>query len=404
MRNVVQPVTTPNYAQIIMDALGAGMQVYKFGQQYKADKDAEEAKKLQALALQPRQQIYQNEQGQDVTGEGKPAPKQPSISSDEAKQKLRALDPGKYAETMQLKGVEQQDINKERWNMSFNLQGKTPQEQGKIITDKINELSDKGYQPEQLKPFHNLYAYINSGDQNQITQAQGFIKSAVEEGIQAGVLKGGQGITYEFGKIPESYALAKGPSGEPLGMSKIKGAPQSDKEMKERLKRIEEENKKKSSEQTKAKAANIVIEDAERLKKLIKDAPFYNPVVGTTASIFGKIETSNRANAEQLKNSIVSNIGFDRLQQMRNDSPTGGALGQVSDTENRLLQAALGSIDLSQSEDQLIRNINRVIEIYKPIAAKAAAYPNAKKYGFTNANYKQTTGQEMPQDMINRYY
>lgn len=57
---------------------------------------------------------------------------------------------------------------------------------------------------------------------------------------------------------------------------------------------------------------------------------------------------------------IRANIGFDRLQQMREASPTGGALGQISDSENRLLQATAGSLDPKQSKEQLRQNLQRI--------------------------------------------
>jgi len=42
---------------------------------------------------------------------------------------------------------------------------------------------------------------------------------------------------------------------------------------------------------------------------------------------------------------------------MRDNSPTGGALGQVSEFENRLLQSVRGSLDPNQSQDQLRNNL-----------------------------------------------
>ena len=57
---------------------------------------------------------------------------------------------------------------------------------------------------------------------------------------------------------------------------------------------------------------------------------------------------------------IKANIGFDKLQDMRANSPTGGALGQVSEFENRLLQAVQGSLDQSQSAAQLKQNLEQV--------------------------------------------
>ena len=57
---------------------------------------------------------------------------------------------------------------------------------------------------------------------------------------------------------------------------------------------------------------------------------------------------------------IKANVGFDKLQDMRNNSPTGGALGQVSEFENRLLQAVLGNLENSQSTEQLKTNLNEL--------------------------------------------
>jgi hypothetical protein len=67
--------------------------------------------------------------------------------------------------------------------------------------------------------------------------------------------------------------------------------------------------------------------------------------------------------AHDLKNTldtIRANIGFDKLQEMRENSKTGGALGQVSELENKLLQAVWSSVEQSQSEEQLIANLDRV--------------------------------------------
>ncbi len=59
-------------------------------------------------------------------------------------------------------------------------------------------------------------------------------------------------------------------------------------------------------------------------------------------------------------NTIKSNLGFKKLQQMREASPTGGALGQVSDFENKLLQQTFGSFDQGGDDDTLARNLYRV--------------------------------------------
>lgn len=57
---------------------------------------------------------------------------------------------------------------------------------------------------------------------------------------------------------------------------------------------------------------------------------------------------------------IKSNIGFDKLQEMRDNSPTGGALGQVSEFENKLLQAVWGNLKTSVGKKQFEENLDLV--------------------------------------------
>ena len=74
----------------------------------------------------------------------------------------------------------------------------------------------------------------------------------------------------------------------------------------------------------------------------------------------------------KLKNeleTIKANVGFDKLQRMRDNSPTGGALGQVSELENRLLQAVNGALDPAQS-DQLRENLKSIKELYAQVIAE----------------------------------
>lgn len=64
---------------------------------------------------------------------------------------------------------------------------------------------------------------------------------------------------------------------------------------------------------------------------------------------------------------IKANIGFAELQEMRANSPTGGALGQVSEMENKLLQAVQGSLDQTQSPAELKRNLNNIKQMLRDL-------------------------------------
>ena len=68
--------------------------------------------------------------------------------------------------------------------------------------------------------------------------------------------------------------------------------------------------------------------------------------------------------AQAMVDTIKANIGFDKLQQMRDMSKTGGALGQVAVKEIEFLQATLGNLDLNQSPDQVKKNLRKVMSHY----------------------------------------
>ncbi len=54
---------------------------------------------------------------------------------------------------------------------------------------------------------------------------------------------------------------------------------------------------------------------------------------------------------------IRARIGFDELTRMRQMSPTGGALGQVSNFENQLLQATKGALEIGVDRETMRRNL-----------------------------------------------
>lgn len=122
---------------------------------------------------------------------------------------------------------------------------------------------------------------------------------------------------------------------------------------------------------------DVVIEDIGRYKNLIENQGLLTPVTGVSGAIAQAIPGTPAADARALEQTIGANIQFDRLQAMREASPTGGALGSITEKELSDLRATLGSIGRSQSDAQLIQNLNRLEKIYSEIKRKADAYPGA---------------------------
>lgn len=96
----------------------------------------------------------------------------------------------------------------------------------------------------------------------------------------------------------------------------------------------------------------------------------------TTTGPAGRLTWASGAGPKDLAENletIKANIGFEQLQTMRDNSPTGGALGPVSDTENRLLQVVRGSVDQKQSPSQLRSNLQGIKEQLKASKQRVTA-------------------------------
>ena len=192
-------------------------------------------------------------------------------------------------------------------------------------------------------------------------------QTAMERAFGAGGTTVNVGGGPEVGTIPQGYELYQDPESGAYQMRPIPGGPADT-----------TANEAAAAEQT-GRAAGVVLDDIDRLQRILDESTL--PVTGA-GSLLKSIPGSNAYDASQLIETIVANVGFDRLQQMREASPTGGALGAVSERELSTLQAVLGSLDQSQSQAQLEYNLSRLEELYVEIIRKASAYPNAAQFGF----------------------
>lgn len=104
--------------------------------------------------------------------------------------------------------------------------------------------------------------------------------------------------------------------------------------------------------------ADIVGQDVDRALTLLNTNNWL-PTAGWGAVLAG-VPGSPQKDFHELVGTIKANIGIDELQQMRMESPTGAALGNVTERENAMLQSLLGSLEQAQSKEQLRQNLQRV--------------------------------------------
>ena len=162
----------------------------------------------------------------------------------------------------------------------------------------------------------------------------------------------------EYGKPEEGLVWAR----DPNGTVKLdeRGAPIAIPYQGGKAFVSNEEKEKKRQELIKQQdmATFIVKDDIRRAKNYINTAEI--PVTGIAGAAAKNIPGTPANALNGILTGIKANIGFDKLQQMRQSSPTGGALGNVSDKDIALVQSVYGSLMQSTNEKDLLYNLDRL--------------------------------------------
>lgn len=104
-------------------------------------------------------------------------------------------------------------------------------------------------------------------------------------------------------------------------------------------------------------SSDTLIKELERLR----DHPGLESITGVAAGRIPGITRAGRA-AEALLDKIVARGQFQELQNLRNSSPTGGALGNVSNAENDRLRQAFAALDRRQDAPDVKAAIDIAIQ------------------------------------------
>jgi transcriptional regulator with XRE-family HTH domain len=130
-------------------------------------------------------------------------------------------------------------------------------------------------------------------------------------------------------------------------------------------KQMREDEKRQDRLDKQAQSANAAIAGADRIIQEVGEAK--EKVSGFTAGLGSYLSVLPLTEAKDLSKrltTIKANLGFDRLQQMRDASPTGGALGQVAVQELIALQSTIASLDQDQSPAQLKQALDKIETSY----------------------------------------
>jgi len=219
-----------------------------------------------------------------------------------------------------------------------------PEEQDAMLLEMIQMGTERGVYP--IEEFEERV-----GGQALITLPNGKVVARDIPGIDPEYIaaemekmkRSGQTINIE-GTIPAGFR--KNPETGSLEM--IPGGPPDI----ARLDRIEQVSRNSLSARTKTRSVLSLLGEAE----INADAW----TTGVPGAIVGLVPGTRSFNLQETLDAIKANLSFDKLQEMRDMSPTGGALGQVSERELAQLERTVGSLNQKQDQKQLLKNLQRV--------------------------------------------
>lgn len=154
------------------------------------------------------------------------------------------------------------------------------------------------------------------------------------------------GLTKRYGKAPPGYRWKDDGTAEA-----IPGGPAD-------IKSGEAGAKAQGRKDAAALAANNVLSAVTDAKELVGYS-----TSGLGAG-FANIPGSPARDLQAKLDTVKANLGFDRLQQMREMSPTGGALGAVAVQELIALQSTVASLDQKQSPSELKKSLEKIEKHY----------------------------------------
>ncbi len=207
---------------------------------------------------------------------------------------------------------------------------------------------DYGFQREKFGVEQQSAAMTGDIREYEFAKQQGYAGSFTD--YQRDMKKAGaQNIN--MGTIPPGYQLVTDPQSGAQRMEPIPGSP------------VSTANEK--SAEGRETVTSVVTTAAQRAREAMAGATL--PTDGTVGGFLSRMPGTAAAEVRRQVDVLKSNAKIENLSAMRRESPTGGALGAVSDSENAMLAAKAGALDpdspnfardLDDYERSLLRTIH----------------------------------------------
>lgn len=187
-------------------------------------------------------------------------------------------------------------------------------------------------------------ARVVEGTEARVTMAPGEAERIANERTRIGLDSARLGLEGRRVDALERKALEGTPQGAQLSKKEVQAREASFPKATTAIKGFEAD-------------ADELISDLERLKK----HPGLWNITGVIAGRTPSLSADGRA-AQALYDKIIAKGGFQSLQDIRNASPTGGALGSISNQEGQQLKASFSEIDQKMDAKDVRAAIDRTIQ------------------------------------------
>ena len=116
--------------------------------------------------------------------------------------------------------------------------------------------------------------------------------------------------------------------------------------------------------------ANNAITAIDTATSILDKSGILNPFVATAVGrAIGSFLPGEMAQLQGAVATVKALVGFGALEEMRRASPTGGALGQVSERELSFLQSTIASLNLKQDDITLTNNLKQIKNSFQRVKA-----------------------------------
>lgn len=174
------------------------------------------------------------------------------------------------------------------------------------------------------------------------------------------------------GTIPPGYRAVRDPNGNLERVEPIPGS-KAEREANDLA------EKKTKADRIKGEVGTTVGNALDDIDRLMKSATL--PTTGAIGSRLASMPGTAAHDISQALSTVGANISFSQLQQMRESSPTGGALGNVTEGEQKMLQNSFAALSQSQSTEQFKTNLGRVRAVFERIVHGRTLTPQERKTG-----------------------